>query len=195
MPTSGQKDLPFTAQSTPRETQTALYSAEQKRAFQSSQMSAFSSERRDHRLNSADPEDEEYQDGTRNHENENDCEGNEDDSRDHDEDQDEHDEHDDDSPNTPLPNFDWSDLENRYRAMIAQKVTEEAEVWEEFCKITDYFGAWCSASSRHETNRGLKRHKTQAYFVRAEEQQLEERRKHYVKVIEAFRSALSMLEG
>ena len=44
---------------------------------------------------------------------------------------------DDDSPDTPLPIFDWSDLETRYQAMINQKVAEETEVWNEFCRITD----------------------------------------------------------
>ena len=225
IPTSGQKSVSFTDKPTLQGEQHAMQSIEQRRQAQVNNHceGALHGEYSGPARGEIDEYEDENEE-TDEHENEEEVDQNEDEEED-----------DDDSPDTPLAAFDWSDLETRYQAMITQKVTEETEVWNEFCRITDvsslfllvlhlryltqiqFFGAWCSATSRHETNRGLKRHKTQAYYVRREEQRFEERRAHCkfqkhelrililqdrlltfssdVKVVEAFRSALSMLEG
>ncbi|KAI9684581.1 MAG: hypothetical protein M1822_005669 [Bathelium mastoideum] len=80
-------------------------------------------------------------------------------------------------PSEPLEKFDWYDLEVRYHDMIKDRDAVEQQLLQDF---------------DHLSQVGLK---TQMTYVHHEEQQLEEKRLHYVQVVNAFRKALELLNG
>ncbi|OQN99444.1 hypothetical protein B0A48_14421 [Cryoendolithus antarcticus] len=98
-----------------------------------------------------------------------------------------------DSPAEPIKDLDWGDLYARYGKCMDQLTHEENQIWADFNNLSDMFNAWVTASERHELERSSKRLKTQTTLVRHHEGQLEEKRQHYVKVVEAFQSALKLL--
>ncbi|GAB7341528.1 hypothetical protein MBLNU457_7745t1 [Dothideomycetes sp. NU457] len=98
-----------------------------------------------------------------------------------------------DLPGNPIEPFDWDALEENYHEVIRTKAAEETKLWQEYTRLCSYHAAWAGASTKHEADRALKRHKTQRYYVQRREQELEDRRQHYLKVTAAFEAALSML--
>ncbi|KAL9093950.1 MAG: hypothetical protein Q9165_003873 [Trypethelium subeluteriae] len=114
-------------------------------------------------------------------------------------------------PDEPIDSFNWSDLEMRYHDMIKERNQVEHQLLQEFDHLSQvncpmlvvvlslrgvkFFCQWAAAGALRETDRSYKRLKTQAAFVNHEERQLEQKRQHYVQVVNAFRSALDLLNG
>ncbi|WPH02351.1 Hypothetical protein R9X50_00521400 [Acrodontium crateriforme] len=106
------------------------------------------------------------------------------------------------SPDSPDPDpanqispFDWEELEEKYHNRVKTWAVEEQKAFQEFSQLCDYFGRWAQTAHSHEVGRGFKRLKTQATFVQHEESELEKKREHYVKVVDAFKRALQLLSG
>nr|OQO31162.1 hypothetical protein B0A51_01893 [Rachicladosporium sp. CCFEE 5018] len=98
-----------------------------------------------------------------------------------------------DDPAEPIKDFDWGDLYARYGKCMDKLTHEENQIWADFNNLSNMFNAWVAASEQHELERGSKRLKTQTTLVRHHEGLLEEKRQHYIKVVEAFQSALKLL--
>ncbi|KAF2230742.1 hypothetical protein EV356DRAFT_323936 [Viridothelium virens] len=98
-------------------------------------------------------------------------------------------------PDEPMQYFNWSGLEMRYHDMIKERNQVEHQLLQDFDHLSQFFCQWATAGALRETDRSYKRLKTQATFVNHEERQLEQKRQHYVQVVNAFRSALDLLNG
>ncbi|KYG43456.1 hypothetical protein M433DRAFT_156728 [Acidomyces richmondensis BFW] len=96
-------------------------------------------------------------------------------------------------PNEPMEDFDWMHLEQRFHEKVKEFNNKEQAILSEFNRLCSYFNAWANTSHVFEVDRGFKRLKTQMAFVRHEEDELEQKRNHYIKVVEAFKSALQLL--
>ncbi|KAG9577792.1 hypothetical protein KCU77_g7657, partial [Aureobasidium melanogenum] len=107
---------------------------------------------------------------------------------------DQHDEEDATDPQEEMDSFDWQKLETDYLNAMAQCKAEEDAHLQEFASLSQFFGVWAETISGHEQKRSHQRLKTQSALVMRKEEELEERRKHYVQVVQAFRMALSMLD-
>ncbi|GAB7334011.1 hypothetical protein MBLNU13_g06107t2 [Cladosporium sp. NU13] len=102
---------------------------------------------------------------------------------------------DDAEPADQIAPFDWVGLEQRYHHQMGQYATEEQELYRSFNELCGYFYVWAEAGHAHEVDRSFKRMKTQITLVQHNEEALESKRLHYVKVVEAFKSALQLLGG
>ncbi|KAG9520953.1 hypothetical protein KCU99_g7808, partial [Aureobasidium melanogenum] len=107
---------------------------------------------------------------------------------------DQHDEEDATDPQEEMEPFDWQGLETSYLKAMAECKAEEDAHLQEFASLSQFFGVWAGTISGHEQKRSHQRLKTQSALVMRKEEELEERRKHYVQVVQAFRMALSMLD-
>ncbi|EME79444.1 uncharacterized protein MYCFIDRAFT_102187, partial [Pseudocercospora fijiensis CIRAD86] len=97
-------------------------------------------------------------------------------------------------PEVALRGFDWNDLQHRYRARMDELNREENKVLEDFNRLIGYFSIWADVGSGQELHRGSKRLRTQLVYVQHEEEQLEKKRQHYIQVVDAFKSALALLQ-
>ncbi|KAK6004097.1 hypothetical protein QM012_008947 [Aureobasidium pullulans] len=107
---------------------------------------------------------------------------------------DEHDKEEVTNPHDEMESFDWQGLETEYLNAMAKCKAEEDAHLQEFASLSQFFGVWAETISGHEQKRSHQRLKTQSALVMKKEEELEERRQHYVQVVEAFRMALSMLD-
>ncbi|KAI4718973.1 hypothetical protein E4T48_04867 [Aureobasidium sp. EXF-10727] len=107
----------------------------------------------------------------------------------------EHDDEDVIDPQDQINPFDWQALETEYLAAMAGCKAEEDAHLREFAALSQFFAVWAETISGREQERSHQRLRTQSTFVKKKEHELEERRKHYVQVVEAFRKALTMLNG
>ncbi|KXT15939.1 hypothetical protein AC579_1451 [Pseudocercospora musae] len=98
-------------------------------------------------------------------------------------------------PEVALPGFDWNNLQQRYRDRMDELNREENKVLEDFNRLIGYFSIWADVGSGQELHRSSKRLRTQLVYVQHEEEHLEEKRQHYVKVVDAFKSALALLQN
>ncbi|KAL8961319.1 MAG: hypothetical protein Q9183_005322 [Haloplaca sp. 2 TL-2023] len=98
-------------------------------------------------------------------------------------------------PKQSLEPFDWDGLEERFLEKMAECQKREEELGEEFKEWCQVFQAWASTTRQHEEERLHKRLKTRTVWVQNSEQNLEEKRQHYIKVVQAFESALALLGG
>ncbi|KAI5273339.1 hypothetical protein E4T47_03413 [Aureobasidium subglaciale] len=96
-------------------------------------------------------------------------------------------------PRDELSPFDWQALNSEYLETMAQCKMNEDKHLEEFASLSRFFGVWAGTISGHEQERSHTRLRTQSTLAKYHEGELEKRRKHYVNVVEAFRSALHML--
>ncbi|KAK4499251.1 hypothetical protein PRZ48_009764 [Zasmidium cellare] len=103
------------------------------------------------------------------------------------------DEEDDDEPQNRIEDFDWTDLQQRYHNKMGEFDQKELAIMSEFSALADYFNVWAQAGSHKDVERSFKRLKTQMTYVQNEEAELEKRRQHYVKVVEAFKTVATML--
>ncbi|KAK5687970.1 hypothetical protein LTR17_026603 [Elasticomyces elasticus] len=97
-------------------------------------------------------------------------------------------------PDVKIVDFNWTDLEERYHKRMGELGATEEQIYAEFNDLCNFFGVWASTSHTHEVSRSYKRLKTQTTLVQYHEDELEKKRNHYIKVVEAFKSALSLLE-
>ncbi|TLD07939.1 hypothetical protein E2P81_ATG10563 [Venturia nashicola] len=98
-------------------------------------------------------------------------------------------------PADSIAPFDWMELESRYHQQMHQYGAQEQELYGSFSELCNYFYVWAETGHGHEVDRSFKRMKTQITLVQHEEQELEKKRLHYVKVVEAFKSALQLLSS
>ncbi|KAI5210711.1 hypothetical protein E4T39_00189 [Aureobasidium subglaciale] len=97
-------------------------------------------------------------------------------------------------PKDELSPFDWQALDAEYLQTMAQCKANEDKQLEDFASLSQFFGVWAETISGHEQKRSHARLRTQSALAMHNEVELEKRRKHYVKVVEAFRKALLMLD-
>ena len=96
-------------------------------------------------------------------------------------------------PSVRLEEYEWTELESQFaRRMDAMRSIEES-VWEEWRGWGEIFGAWASTISVHDEERASKRLRTRVAFTRGREEELEGKRQHYIKVVQAFEGALALL--
>ncbi|KAI7211147.1 hypothetical protein KC333_g7825 [Hortaea werneckii] len=96
-------------------------------------------------------------------------------------------------PHDRIDDFDWDDLRRRYHSKMNGITAKEHSILDEFSSLCEYFGVWAQASETHEVGRSFKRLKTQVAYVENRESELENKRQHYIKVVDAFKSALELL--
>jgi len=94
-----------------------------------------------------------------------------------------------------LPEFDWSAFEAEYTKAIRAADEGENELSGEFDKLCSLFSLWADAASEHDNTRAVKRLKTRERFVQISEGKFEDKKKHYVEVVDAFKKALALLHG
>ena len=96
-------------------------------------------------------------------------------------------------PSVRLEEYEWAELSQQFeRRMEAMRVVEEG-IWEEWRGWGEILGAWASTISVHDEERANKRLRTRVAFTQGAEESLEAKRQHYIKVVQAFESALALL--
>ncbi|KAL8784460.1 MAG: hypothetical protein Q9195_009037 [Heterodermia aff. obscurata] len=87
---------------------------------------------------------------------------------------------------------DWTDLEARFGARMRECQAREEELGREFAEWVEVFKAWASVTEIHEEERAAKRLRTRIAYVQQKEKKLEEKQRHYIKVVQAFETLLAM---
>lgn len=96
-------------------------------------------------------------------------------------------------PQVRLEEYDWEELEEQFsKRMEAFKAVEE-NIWQEWRDWGEVFKAWASTISVHDEDRASKRLRTRIAYTQNSEEALEAKRQHYIKVVQAFESALALL--
>lgn len=98
-------------------------------------------------------------------------------------------------PNEPLKPFNWNDLEAEYHAAMKKCDDEESALMEEWVELTKFFQIWAQSGHHQETDRTFRRLKTRMAHVQHSEEDIEKTRQHYVSVVQAFESAMRLLNG
>ncbi|KAG8530827.1 uncharacterized protein KY384_004184 [Bacidia gigantensis] len=96
-------------------------------------------------------------------------------------------------PQVKLENYDWAELEDQFSKRMEAFRAEEDGIWEEWKGWGEVFKAWASTISVHDEERAAKRLRTRIAFTQGSEESLEAKRQHYIKVVQAFESALQLL--
>ncbi|KAK7743553.1 hypothetical protein SLS53_004087 [Cytospora paraplurivora] len=102
------------------------------------------------------------------------------------------------TPDTPgtvrtISGFDWDDLEVRFERALAGVNEHEQGLLAEFEALVKYFNVWASAASAHDNERATKRLRTRTQFVQLKEADLEKKKQYYEQVMQAFQSAMQLL--
>ncbi|KAI5366181.1 hypothetical protein Slin15195_G077040 [Septoria linicola] len=97
-------------------------------------------------------------------------------------------------PEEQLEYFDWENLTRRYHDKMQELGHQEEAIMFEFNKLMDYFGVWAMVGGTKDVNRSFKRLKTQSALVQNEERQLEQKRQHYIQVVNAFKTVGVLLD-
>ncbi|KAF2836470.1 hypothetical protein M501DRAFT_905175, partial [Patellaria atrata CBS 101060] len=96
-------------------------------------------------------------------------------------------------PGEEIEPYDWDDLYRRFSEMVAEREEEEGKLMNEFVQLCGFFQQWANTTTVHEVERASKRLRTRVYHVQNSESELEAKRQHYLNVVQAFQSALSLL--
>ncbi|KAK3054456.1 hypothetical protein LTR09_004725 [Extremus antarcticus] len=96
-------------------------------------------------------------------------------------------------PSERIEDFDWENHETRYHKKMDEFRNSENEIIDEFQSLCQYFNVWAQAGADHEVERSFKRMRTQTTLVHHHESELEDKRQHYIQVVNAFKSALQLL--
>ncbi|KAH0539093.1 hypothetical protein FGG08_004331 [Glutinoglossum americanum] len=96
-------------------------------------------------------------------------------------------------PKHPIESFDWDEFEGRFADAMGEIKAKEDLLYDEFDEMIQFFGIWLSTIDTHEDERAHKRLKTRIHWVQGSESNLEEKRGHYMRVVEAFQRALALL--
>ncbi|EME38383.1 hypothetical protein DOTSEDRAFT_39401 [Dothistroma septosporum NZE10] len=113
-------------------------------------------------------------------------------------------------PQDPIQDFDWNSLHGRYQYKMTECRHNERVILQEFGHLVDartlrldasvhadssqYFHIWAQSGNAKESERSLKRLKTQEFYVHHEEDDLERKREHYTRVVAAFQIAHLLVE-
>lgn len=96
-------------------------------------------------------------------------------------------------PQVRLEEYDWAELEDQFtKRMEAFKAVEEG-IMEDWKAWGELFGAWASTISVHDEERASKRLRTRIAYTLGSEENLEQKRQHYIKVVQAFEAALALM--
>ncbi|KAI9700511.1 MAG: hypothetical protein M1820_006810 [Bogoriella megaspora] len=95
----------------------------------------------------------------------------------------------DTDPDEPLEALNWQELEDQYHHMIQDRDREEQQIMKDFESLTQVFAIWAQSGNDRENDRSFKRLKTQITHVQRDERLLEDKRQHYIQVVEAFKKA------
>ncbi|KAL9130064.1 MAG: hypothetical protein Q9217_001668 [Psora testacea] len=98
-------------------------------------------------------------------------------------------------PQVKLEDYDWDGLEDQFAKRMEAFRAEEDEIWQEWQGWGEIFKAWASTISVHDEERASKRLRTRIAFTQGSEESLEAKRQHYIKVVQAFESALALLRS
>ncbi|MCJ1313044.1 hypothetical protein MMC25_006720 [Agyrium rufum] len=96
-------------------------------------------------------------------------------------------------PNVSLEPYEWADLERRFLERMNACEEKEQAIKDEFADWVKVFQVWAETTVQHEQQRAAKRLKTRMLHVQSSEQRLEEKRKHYLRVVKAFEEAFALL--
>ncbi|TGO65511.1 hypothetical protein BCON_0002g00960 [Botryotinia convoluta] len=103
------------------------------------------------------------------------------------------------NPKRDIPPKSWSEFENRYATAIQELSDNEDRLIEEFQHLSDAFGIWAESAAERDNGRAWKRqvafiHSSQGATdcVIIQEKSLEDKKLHYIKVVEAFKQALQL---
>ncbi|QIW95839.1 hypothetical protein AMS68_001357 [Peltaster fructicola] len=97
-------------------------------------------------------------------------------------------------PEVPIEDFDWEDLDQRHHERLQEFEVKEHEVFDELQRLNMMLSAWAGAGQAKESERATKRLRTRMSYVQQREVELSQRRQHYLHVVNAFQSALNLLE-
>lgn len=96
-------------------------------------------------------------------------------------------------PQVRLEEYDWAELEDQFtKRMEAFRAVEEG-IMEDWKAWGELFGAWASTISVHDEERASKRLRTRIAYTQGSEENLEQKRQHYIKVVQAFEAALALM--
>ncbi|KAB2106292.1 hypothetical protein AG0111_0g4996 [Alternaria gaisen] len=101
----------------------------------------------------------------------------------------------DSDPAGRIEDFDWEDLHVRYHEAMNGCHNEESELMQEWESLMAYFRIWANSGLEHETGRTYSRLRTRMAYVQNAEEELEQKRNHYISVVKAFESALNLLKA
>lgn len=96
-------------------------------------------------------------------------------------------------PQVRLEEYNWAELEEQFQKRMEAFKAVEQGIWEEWKGWGELFGAWASTISVHDEERASKRLRTRIAFTQASEESLEQKRQHYIKVVQAFEAALALM--
>ncbi|KAL9103289.1 MAG: hypothetical protein Q9163_001667 [Psora crenata] len=96
-------------------------------------------------------------------------------------------------PQVKLDDYDWAELEEQFTKRMEAFRAEEDGIWEEWKGWGEIFEAWAATVSVHDEERAAKRLRTRIAFTQGSEESLEAKRQHYIRVVQAFESALALL--
>ncbi|KAF2751009.1 hypothetical protein M011DRAFT_464799 [Sporormia fimetaria CBS 119925] len=97
-------------------------------------------------------------------------------------------------PGTQISDFNWDGLAERYHDAMRECSNNEAELTSEFERLMAFFRIWANAGHMHEIERTFSRLRTRTLHVQHSESELEQKRLHYIRVVQAFQSALQLLQ-
>ncbi|KAH8596745.1 hypothetical protein B0O99DRAFT_685740 [Bisporella sp. PMI_857] len=95
--------------------------------------------------------------------------------------------------NAELAAIDWDEFETRYMEQLVALDKTELDLVNEFSSLYQSFTIWANAAADADHVRGWKRLKTRERFVQLSEQKLDDKKKHYTEVVDAFKRALDLL--
>ncbi|KAI9648245.1 hypothetical protein NHQ30_002877 [Ciborinia camelliae] len=91
-----------------------------------------------------------------------------------------------------LSPMNWSSFEERYATAIQELSDKEDHLIESFHHLSEAFAIWADSSAERDNGRAWKRLKTRERYVQLQERSLEDKKLHYMKVVEAFKQALQL---
>ncbi|KAG9247804.1 hypothetical protein BJ878DRAFT_414183, partial [Calycina marina] len=96
-------------------------------------------------------------------------------------------------PNVSLEPMDWDSFDEKYKDKFEKMSATEEQLIDEFAALCKSFSFWAAAAGNVDEARGLKRLKTRQRYVQMAERDLMEKKQHYERVVEAFKTALELL--
>ncbi|KIW23311.1 uncharacterized protein PV07_11520 [Cladophialophora immunda] len=93
-----------------------------------------------------------------------------------------------------LDPMDWDDLEARYKREVQPCIAAEREIMDEFNARFMQFALYMQVSNDHESDRAIKRLRTRIALAQNSEKLLAQKQAHHAKVLEAFQSAMALLD-
>ncbi|RJE21877.1 hypothetical protein PHISCL_05795 [Aspergillus sclerotialis] len=94
-----------------------------------------------------------------------------------------------------IQHYDWDQLFEKYADVMEEHARADELVRNQTAQLHEAFVSWSQSTALRDETRALKRFKTQRQYVENSEEDLEGKRQHYIEVVNAFESALALLNG